>query len=375
MDETAPRYTVYKMDISYFSGKLEAYLRNKGIAYVAQDADARTLDRIHRATGAKKVPAVEMADGRWLFDTTPMLDWFEQQHPEPALTPTDPALAFVAALVEDYADEWLWRPAMWWRWEPIPTRLALGWRIAQIVDFPAVHNGVFARYFAHRQRQTWLRDDGVNAGNAEAVRAVYLHELDTLQTVLSQQPYLLGARPSAADFGYFASMFRHFGNDPDPAEHMRRRAPAVYEWLARLWNGGPARFGGEARWQWPEAPHWAGLWRRIAQDYLPYLYANACAYRDGRKRFDVACAAFALKGTVTHRYRVWCRQALQRRFAALDVDAQSRVEALFAAHGGLQALHADGVIDACMEDHFVLPKVAGDFRPSLRVALMGQPRD
>ena len=63
MDETAPRYTVYKMDISYFSGKLEAYLRNKGIAYVAQDADARTLDRIHRATGAKKVPAVEMADG------------------------------------------------------------------------------------------------------------------------------------------------------------------------------------------------------------------------------------------------------------------------------------------------------------------------
>jgi len=30
-----PRYTVYKSDISYFSGKLEAYLRYKGIAYKA----------------------------------------------------------------------------------------------------------------------------------------------------------------------------------------------------------------------------------------------------------------------------------------------------------------------------------------------------
>ena len=27
-----PRYTVYKSDISYFSGKLEAYLRYKGNA-------------------------------------------------------------------------------------------------------------------------------------------------------------------------------------------------------------------------------------------------------------------------------------------------------------------------------------------------------
>ena len=30
-----PRYTVYKSEISYFSGKLEAYLRYKDIAYKA----------------------------------------------------------------------------------------------------------------------------------------------------------------------------------------------------------------------------------------------------------------------------------------------------------------------------------------------------
>lgn len=373
--DAEPAYTVYKMDISYFSGKLEAYLRNKGIAYDARDADARQLDAIYRATGAKKVPAVRMADGRWLFDTTPMLDWFEQQHPQPALTPDDPALAFVAALIEDYADEWLWRPAMWWRWEPVPTRLALGRRIAEIVNLPGIQKGAFARYFAHRQRRTWLWGDGVDKGNAAAVRDLYLRELETLQSVLSDQPYLFGDRPCAADFGYFASMFRHFGNDPDPAEVMRRQAPAVYEWLARLWNGGTRRFDNSAPWQWPDAPHWHGLWRRIACDYLPYLHANALAYRAGKRRFDVDGEAFSLKGTVTHRYRVWCRQELQRRHAALAAEDRARVDALFADHGGLAALHADGVIDAGMGDHFHLPKTAGQRKPSLRVALLGQPRD
>jgi glutathione S-transferase len=61
---------------------------------------------------------------------------------------------------------------------------------------------------------------------------MYIDELDFLQPLLDAQPYILGSHPSVAAFGYFGSMFRHFGNDPDPSEVMRRRAPAVYEWLA-----------------------------------------------------------------------------------------------------------------------------------------------
>ena len=39
-----PRYTVYKSDISYFSGKLEAYLRYKGIAYEAIECGRDELE-------------------------------------------------------------------------------------------------------------------------------------------------------------------------------------------------------------------------------------------------------------------------------------------------------------------------------------------
>jgi len=61
-------------------------------------------------------------------------------------------------------------------------------------------------------------------------------EFELLEPLLEEQPYIMGSHPSVADFGYFASMFRHFGNDPDSAEVMRMEAPHTYEWLAILWN-------------------------------------------------------------------------------------------------------------------------------------------
>lgn len=372
MTEGTP-YTVYKMDISYFSGKLECYLRSKGIAYEPVEVDARAFSRIHAATGVKKVPAVEMIDGRWLFDTTPTIAWLEAQHPSPCFRPEDPALAFVAALIEDYADEWLWRPAMWWRWEPVTSRLALGRRIAESVDLPGVPKSAFARFFAWRQRRTWLWGDGVDPDNATAVRDLYFEELDLLEAVLRRQPFMLGDTPSVADFGYCGPMFRHFGNDPDPAEIMRRRAPAVAEWLARLWDGPqPER---RPRWHWPDGPEWQALWARIAGDFLPYLHANALAFRAGRRRFDWQGKRIGFRGTHTHHYRVACRRELQRAHAALDTSARERVDALFSPQGGLAALHADGEIDPGAAATPALPVTAGAHREPLRVALFGQPRN
>jgi len=56
--------------------------------------------------------------------------------------------------------------------------------------------------------------------------------------------------------GYFASMFRHFGNDPESAEVMRWQAPNTYEWLARVWNASADNLPRAIEWQWPETPEW-----------------------------------------------------------------------------------------------------------------------
>jgi glutathione S-transferase len=377
-DPQAP-YTVYKADMSYFSGKLEAYMRYKAIPHTAVDVDMSVANtEIYPTTGTRKVPAVRTADGQWLFDTTPTIAWFEERYSDGPVVPGDPALAFIAALLEDYADEWLWRPSMWWRWEPPPSRRAAGWRIGALMNLGSLLTWAFGSYYAHRQRQEWLWNDGVTKENAAAVRDMYIDELDFLQPLLDEQPYILGSHPSVADFGYFGSMFRHFGNDPDPSEVMRRRAPAVYEWLARLWNASVEKLGPSQYWEWPRADYWQPLLRRIARAYFPYLHQNALAFRGGCARFDFRGERLHFKGTTTTNYRVWCREELQRRHLSLEPADRARVDELFAPHGGLDVLHADGVIDSGMSEHYRLPRqplTPRDRRLPLKIAVFGQARN
>lgn len=347
-------YTVYKLDISYFSGKLEAYLRYKEIPHKLVDCNSiKHFHKIDRKTGTMKIPAIEMSDGKWLYDTTPMIQWLDKKHADSPVYPADPALRFVALLLEDYGDEWLWRPAMWWRWVPKASRVTLGRRIAAVYSKPlAIPIGF---YFGKRQLNEWLWNDGVDKNNSQAVRDMLFRELEFLEPLFEEQPFVLGSHPSIADFGYFGSFFRHFGNDPVSAEVMRRQGSNTYEWLSRLWNTRRGKLDSKIEWQWPTADYWQPLLGRIARDYLPYLHQNALAFRQRRKRFDYQGHSLSFKKTVTTKYRVWCRQELQREFSLLSAENQKQVESLFAPVGGLGALHLDGVINSDMDEQLQLP--------------------
>lgn len=375
-DPHAP-YRVFKSDISYFSGKLEAYLRYKSVPITVEDASWQTLADIGKHTGFRKMPAVQTADNLWLFDTTPMLQWFEQQYPKAPILPDDEALTFLNLLVEDYADEWLWRPAMWWRWVPKGSRWLLGWRIAgEFLSSKAARPGGWL--FGWRQSYEWLWNDGMTRQNSATIRDMLFREFEFLEPLLAEQAFLFGSHPSAADFGYFASMFRHFGNDPESAEVMRRQAPHTYEWVARMWNVKANRLPEIQSWQMPNAIYWQPLLRRISQDYLPYLQQNAFAHKAGQKRFNYSGETLTLNNTKTTTYRVWCREVLQRRYLALSEEAKQQVDAWFVEVGGLDCLLQDGIIDSGLNESLQLPvnaKDNSDYRVSLFTLLMGQPRN
>jgi len=370
-------YKVYKSDISYFSGKLEAYMRYKEMPYEPVDTDWFDLNEIIENTGFKKMPAVKMANGQWLYDTTPMLQWFEQHYSVPSILPADSALRFITLLLEDYADEWLWRPAMWWRWIPRATRWALGWRIAaDFLSRPLARP--LGWYFGKRQSNEWLWGDGMTRQNSETVRDMLFREFEFLEPQLETQPFLVGSHPSAADFGYFASMFRHFGNDPAPAEVMRRQAPNTYQWLARMWNAKTSKLSSSQQWIWPKGDHWEPLLSRIANDYLPYLHQNALAHEKGQKRFNHIGATFQFNNTKTTVYRVWCREVLQQEYNSLISTDKQKVDELFEPVGGLSALEKDGVIKSGIAERFQLPfdpHITKPVRQSIAQFLFGQPRN
>ena len=329
-NENAP-LVVYGTDCSYYTGKLETYLRAKGIAYRLEPFGEKNMRRAARHTGVIQIPQVECPDGSWLVDTTLILEFFERTRPAPSITPADPATAFASRLIEDYADEWLWRPAMHYRWS-FPTNAALmsAW-LAEHVTEQRVPEWVKRLYWRRRQYGTFVKGDGVTPATRVAVEAAYLDTLAALEPVFAARPFVLGERPTPADFGFMAPLFRHFFCDPAPGRIMRERAPAVHEWVARMWNLRPERVDAMPM---PERiPDDLGrLFATIAEVYLPYLDANAAAYAKGANVVTYDVRGTAISEPVKP-YRVWCRDRLRAELLGLDEGARGAVERALGAAG------------------------------------------
>ena len=63
---------VWGVSVAYFTGKLESYLRCKGILYEVAHPYA-DQSRIAELVGAIQVPLVERDDGRWMSGSTPII--------------------------------------------------------------------------------------------------------------------------------------------------------------------------------------------------------------------------------------------------------------------------------------------------------------
>ena len=323
---TTPTMTVYGCNISYFTGKLEAYLRYREIPYRYQPMTGDYFNRVvPEKTGAKQMPAVEFSDGRWATDTTPLINWLESEYPGASVIPADPLQAWACRLIEDYADEWLWRPAMHYRWSHYPDRQLLGIQIVAELfgDIPAP--GFIKRWqIRRRQKSNFVDADGVNAQTREHVEQGYLRLLDIMQPILEQRPFLFGERPTLADIGLFGPMFRHFSQDPTPAEIMRQRAPAVFEWVARLWNARGSQLSGGLVTGIPE--DLLPLLQEINETHLPNLAANASAWMADQTKYAVNIQGTRYTDLPVSRYRCWCLEQLQQQLRDLPVTTREQAE-------------------------------------------------
>jgi len=327
---------VYGSDCSYYTGKLEGYLRAKGIAYHLEPFTRANLTRCAKHTGVMQIPQVECPDGSWLADTTPIIAYFEAHMPEPRISPRDPLVRFVSLLLEDYADEWLWRPAMHYRWSYPETSRLMGGRLAEHLRDEIGTTRTKTWFWRIRQPILFVRRDGVTAATRAATEASYLDTLAALEAIFRERPFVLGEGPTEADFGFLASMFRHFFCDPTPGRIMRERAPAVHEWVARMWNLTPDRFAAA-----PEPhelpPLLDPLLEAVAKIYLPYLLANARAYAKRASRVHYAVQGVHWSEPVKP-YRVWCLQQLRGELEALADAGRSRVLTLLQDDGAVEAL-------------------------------------
>jgi glutathione S-transferase len=323
---------LYGLRISYYTGKMEGYLRYKETPHEFIVLNRKLMGRLKAETGAAQMPAVELPDGRFMTDTTPMIAWFEAQYPDPPVIPEDPILRFTSHLIEDYAEEWLWRPAMHYRWSYRTDRLHLGRKIVDELMADGPLPGFLKRtLIRRRQHVEYVRRDGVDANTWDHVESIYLNTLDRLEAIFADRPYLLGNRPTLGDFGFFASMFRHFSQDPTASDIMRLRAPGVFAWQARLWNARASSTSGSEVAELPADMH--SMLEDIGSGYLPYLNANALAWQQGLERFDPVIQGIQYRSVPVSQYRVWCLEQLQNRAKEVPDTHRDRLEKMLTERG------------------------------------------
>ena len=323
-------HVMYGMGCSYFTGKLEAYFQTKGIPFRFEELTRRQFRACGRATGIVQLPCVETPDGTWLTDTTAIIEHFETAHEARRIRPSDTATAFCSLLLEDLFDEWFWRPALYYRWTFDEDARLMSNQIARTLlrDVPAP---LFLRrwFILVRQRQVYLKKDGVTKKTAPAIEALYLDTLRELDAILAKRPFLFGDRPCEADFGLFGPFFRHFFCDPTSGALMRKHGPHVAHWVTRLWKTRPADLA-EA----PElecVPDDLGFFfDMVATDYLPYLEANANAVAAGEDAVRYRAQGLSWKIPPAP-YRAQCLNALRHRFERLDEQAKQRIDGLLPA--------------------------------------------
>jgi glutathione S-transferase len=316
---------VYGASVSYYTGKLETYLRYKGIAY-ERSSPYEEISEIKAQVGSIQHPMVKRDDGRWMSDSTPMILQLEKEHPEPSILPTDPVVAFIAHLIEDYADEWLWRAAMHYRWSYDHDRELLSRILADELTGHLKLPRFWRCRLIKRRQHKFVSNDGVTKTTRSHVEAGYLHILALMSSLLAKQPFILGDKPSIADIGLMGPMLRHFGQDPTPAAIMRDTAPFVFEWLGRMWNARARTTQGEFVAEIPS--DFTPMLQEICETHLVQLADNAKAWQLNQNKFSMNVQGCHYQHLPVSRYRVYCLEMLRGQFACLDENAQAAVKSL-----------------------------------------------
>src|SRR5262249_37223383 len=276
---------------SPYSRKLRAVLRYRHVAHVwvhHGSPEARGLPEPRVALLPRLI--LRGPDGRLeaAVDSTPLIRRLEAMYAGRAVIPPDPAMAFLDALLEDYADEWLTKAMFHYRWTFAPdiaraAAILPRWSRTNQPEDQAVTMG---KAFSQRQIAR-LGVVGSNETTAPVIEESYRRLLRLLDKHLIQAPFVMGGRPGASDFGLFGQLTQLVGFDPTPAAIALETAPRVVAWVDLVDDlSGLAPSDGDwtSRENVPDTVR--ALLAEVGRVYVPFLLANADALRRGAARVE-----------------------------------------------------------------------------------------
>ena len=306
---------------SPYSMKLRALLRYRRIPHLWVDG-AATREALGQVR-APVIPVLEYPDGHFDNDSTPVLYDLEERHAERRVVPDDPAQAFIAHLLEDFADEWLTKAMFGYRWlEEVDQVQMSRWLAFDNMKGGGLERSQgFAEQFRARQvgRMALV---GCTRENFPLIEASTRAVLAALEAHMVNRHCLFGTRPSMAEFGIYGQLSQ-LGTDPTPQGMMRADYPYTYRWLAHIDD----MSGLEGEWEPGISPVVAELVRISAQVYVPFLRANEQAAEAGDETFRMEAMGLPYSQGV-FKYQLKCLRELRARYARLEPSARGEVDAV-----------------------------------------------
>lgn len=313
-----PRYRILGGENSPDAVKVRAALRFKGLAFGFDSTAADPVRELTVFTGGPARSLVIDAEGTSYSETSEFLDALERAHPQPSLNPSDPENAWLAELLTVYAESWLQRAAIHFRWSNAEDRAAAAARLARAVAPEATPS-------ERQERAALLAEDLAAAlpvlGSAppgdELLERSLHRAVAILDTHLADRPYLLGDAASRADLELSTPLYAS-GMDLTASRMLRSTGPQVVAWIRRSLD--PAVSGRMDSWFALEPTLAPLLVSEVEGCYLPFALANARAVAAGEDSLGTEIDGVAFGCGVDGRAATrW--SALGERFRALPEPA------------------------------------------------------
>ena len=325
-------YRLFGVELSPYSFKVRAYFRYKQIPHEWIARDSTNQEEFARYAKLPLVPLVVTPDGQGMQDSTPIMEHFEELQSEPSIHPSDPTLAFLSALIEEYGDEWGNKQMFHYRWTYEPDQKSTAERIARLTR-PGLSEEEYAA--ATEQIRTRMVPRLSFVGSSEQTREHIESSFDRLLSLLephlTQRMYLFGGRPTFGDFG-LAAQLHQCSTDPSAGTIMRAIAPNVLSWAMQMLD--PKDEGALEAWD-DLAPTLKPFLKEIGQTFLPWTAANAQALAAGQETCSVMMRGKEYSQG-TQKYHARSFRVLRERYA--KVEAKAALDPILEEVGCLQWL-------------------------------------
>ena len=315
--------------------RLLALCRYKGIEHIWTDEGSALPEDLSEPSSHRRAPGAIWTNGAALGSHDDAFDTLEREFAEPGMHSGAELVDFVSGLLAEYGGSWVTKLVLQQRWGSDPDREVAAQRVAE-GRHPGADQEVLAKDAAEIAQSMARRFEpaGFDSAARDFVTASWRRSVAILDTHLVARRYLLGDRPSLADFGLFPA-FHQGALDVTAFEVLEASGKNVLAWIDRMLE--PRIEGAFDRWEILEPTLGVLLEEELAGAFFPWADAHARALAAGEKEVRVDFGACALSEPV-------------------EPSASRSLNRLRAAYWGVEdAFGLDAVLDASRCYDWIVP--------------------